>query len=115
MACMCAAHSHSQYTVLCATSNLLVAMVINPLHRLPLPCMLWSMEIICKCNYFDISLPWAWWGVPPHQSHPQVPSSTQTGMPKYDLFSEPLLLTITFQAMTIKQLMYTQKVPFLYT
>ena len=26
-------------------------------------------------------------GVPPHQRHHQIPSSTQTGMTKYDLFS----------------------------
>ena len=54
-------------------------------------------------------------GVPPHWRHPQVPSFAQTGMPKYDLFSEPWFLIITFQEMTIKHLMYTWKVPFLYT
>ena len=54
-------------------------------------------------------------GEPPHWRHPQVPSFTQTGMPKYDLFSEPLLWIVTFQEMTIKQLMYMWKVPFLYT
>ena len=54
-------------------------------------------------------------GVPPCQRHPQVPSFTQTSMPKYDLFSKPLLLIVTFQEMTIKHLMSTQKVPFLYT
>ena len=54
-------------------------------------------------------------GVPPRWRHPQVPSFTQTGMPKYDPFSEPLLLIITFQEMTIKHLMYAQQVPFLYT
>ena len=36
-------------------------------------------------------------------------------MPKYDPFSEPLLSIVTFQEMTIKHLMYMQKVPFLYT
>ena len=36
-------------------------------------------------------------------------------MPKYEPFSEPLLLIKTFQEMTIKHLTYTQKVPFLYT
>ena len=35
-------------------------------------------------------------------------------MPNYDLFS-PLLLITTFEEMTIKHLMYMQKVPFLYT
>ena len=48
-------------------------------------------------------------GVPPCQRHPQVPLFTQTGMPKYDLFSEPLLLIVTFQEMTIKHLMKTCK------
>ena len=56
MACMCAACSHSQYTVLHAMLNLLATIVIDPLCRLPSPCMLWSMEIICKHEYFDISL-----------------------------------------------------------
>ena len=54
-------------------------------------------------------------GVHPCQRHPQVPLFAQTSMPKYDIFSKPLLLIITFQEMTIKHLMYTQKVPFLYT
>ena len=54
-------------------------------------------------------------GVPPHQRHPQIPSFAQTGMPKYDPFSKPLLLIITFQEMTMKHLIYTQKVPFLCT
>ena len=54
-------------------------------------------------------------GVPPCRRHPQVPSFTQTGTPKYDIFSEPLFFIITFQEMTIKHLMYTWKVPFLYT
>ena len=49
-------------------------------------------------------------GVPPHWRHPQVPLFAQAGMPKYDLFSEVLI--ITFQEMTIKHLMYTWKVPF---
>ena len=53
--------------------------------------------------------------VPPHQRHPQVPSFAQTSTPKYDLFSEPLLWIVTFQEMTIKYLMYMEKVPFLYT
>ena len=54
-------------------------------------------------------------GVPPCLRHPQVPSFAQTSTPKYDLFSKPLLLIITFQEMTVKHLLYTQKVPFLYT
>ena len=54
-------------------------------------------------------------GVPPHQRHPQVPLFGRTGTPKYDLFSKSLLLIITFQEMTIKHLIYTWQVPFLYT
>ena len=58
-------------------------------------------------------------GVPPCQRHPQVASFTQTSTPKYDLFSEPLLLIVTFQEMSIKHLMYIYiyiwKVPFLNT
>ena len=50
-----------------------------------------------------------------HASYTQVPLIAQTGMPKYDLSSDPLLLIVTFQEMTIKHLMYTWKVPFLYT
>ena len=53
-------------------------------------------------------------GVPPHQRHPQVPLFTQTGMPKYDLFSEPHFLIVTFQETTINHLIYMWKVPFLY-
>ena len=53
--------------------------------------------------------------MPLTRRHPQVPSFTQTGMPKYDPFSEPLLLIVPFQEMTIKHLMYMQKVSFLYT
>ena len=54
-------------------------------------------------------------GVPPCWRHLQVPLFTQTSTPKYDLFSEPRFLIVTFQEMTSKHLMYTQKVPFLYT
>ena len=53
-------------------------------------------------------------GVPPRWRHHQTPCSTQTGTTNYDLFS-PLLLIVTSQEMTIKHLMYTPKVPFLYT
>ena len=53
-------------------------------------------------------------GVPPCRRHHQTPCSAQTGTTNYDLFS-PLLLIVTFQEMTIKHLMYTPKVPFLYT
>ena len=107
--------SHSQYTVLCAMSNLLAMLVINPVHRPSLHCMFWSIKIFCNFEYFNICRFLRHGGVPPCQRHPQVPSLTQTGTPKYDHFSEPLLLIITFQEMTIKHLMYTWKVPFLYT
>ena len=115
MACVHAAHSHSQYTVLCAMSNLLATKVIEPLCRPSSPCMLWSMQILCKCEYFDISLFPGHGGVRTPWRHPQVPLFTQTCMPKYGIFSETLLLIITFQEMTIKHFMYTWKVPFLYT
>ena len=36
-------------------------------------------------------------------------------MTNYDLFFGPLLSIVTSQEMTIKHLLYTQKVPFLYT
>ena len=49
------AHPHSQYTVLCAMSNLLVMILMTPLNRPPLHCMLCSIEIICNCEYFNIS------------------------------------------------------------
>ena len=54
-------------------------------------------------------------GVPPHQRCCQTPCSAQTGTTNYDLFFRPLLLIVTSQEMTIKHLMYMQKVPFLYT
>ena len=53
--------------------------------------------------------------MPPCQSHPQITLFIQTHMPKYDPFFEPLLSIVTFEEMTIKHLMYMQKVPFLYT
>ena len=53
--------------------------------------------------------------MPPCWRHPEITSFAQTGMPKYDPFFEPLLLIVTFQEMTIKHLMYMQKVHFLYT
>ena len=51
-------------------------------------------------------------GVAPCQRHPQIQLSAQTSMPKYDPFFEPLLPILTFQEMTIKHLIYMQKVPF---
>ena len=53
-------------------------------------------------------------GVPPHRRHRQTPCSAQTSTTNYDRFLEPLLSTVTSQEMTIKHLMYTRKVPFLY-
>ena len=67
--------------------NLLATMVINPLHRPSSHGMLWSIKIICNHKYFNISLFLGHGGVPPHQRHPQVPSFTQTGIPKYDFFN----------------------------
>ena len=46
--------SHSPYTTLHATSNLLVTMVINPLHRPSSHCMLRTIKIICNHEYFNI-------------------------------------------------------------
>ena len=54
-------------------------------------------------------------GMLPRRRRHQTQCSYQTGMTKYDLFFQPLLSIVTFQDMTIKQLMYTRKVPFLYT
>ena len=56
MACVHTACSHRQYTVLHATSNLLAMMVIDPLCRPSSHCLLWSIEIICNHEYFNISL-----------------------------------------------------------
>ena len=53
-------------------------------------------------------------GVPPCRRHRQTPCSAQTSTTNYDLFS-PLLSIVTSQEMTIKHLMYTWKVPFVYT
>ena len=114
VACVHTACSHSQYTVLHAPSNLLVTMVIKPCQRPSSSSMPWSMEIIGNQEFFDISL-FLGVGVPPCQRHPQLPSFTQTSMPKYDPFFKPLLSIITFQEMTIKHFMYMQKAPFLYT
>ena len=96
MAHMHATHSHSQYTVLCATLNLLVMMVINPLHRPSLHCMLWSIKIICNHKYFNISLFLGHGGGAP--SSEASPSSI-SAMPKYDLFTKPIFL---LEKMTIK-------------
>ena len=44
-----------------------------------------------------------------------VALKTQTGMTNYDLFFRLLLSIVTLDEATIKHLMYTRKVPFLYT
>ena len=53
--------------------------------------------------------------MPPRRRRPQTPCSAQTGTMKNDLFFQLLLLIVTLDEATIKHLMYTQKVPFLYT
>ena len=98
-----------------AMLNLLVMMVIKPCFRPSLVSIPWSMDTICNYEFLRSLSSLGMVGVPPHQSHPQVPSFTQTGMPKHDLFSEPLLWIVTFQEMKIKHFIYMQKVPFLYT
>ena len=82
--CVCAAHSHIQYTVLCATLN---KNFLASLSR-------WGCRLIRGIPKFHHSL--------------KLVCQSMT------LF-EPLLLIITFQEITIKHLMYMQKVPFLYT
>ena len=52
--------------------------------------------------------------MPPRRRRRQTPCSAQTGMTKYALFLTSSF-DLTFQGMTIKHLMYTRKVPFLYT
>ena len=75
----------------------------------------WSIATICihtvfLTNLYSLGVE----GVPPCWRHHQIPSSTQTSTTYYDLFS-PLLSIRTFEEMTIKHLLYTEKVPFLYT
>ena len=53
-------------------------------------------------------------GVPPHQRCLQIPSILKL-VRQTMTFSPPLLSIITFEEMTIKHLMYMQKVPFLCT
>ena len=54
-------------------------------------------------------------GVPPRRRRPQTPCSAQTSTTNNDPFFRPLLLIVTLDEATIKHLMYTRKVPFLYT
>ena len=53
--------------------------------------------------------------MPPHQRHPQIPLSTQTGTPNFDTFLSHLFMVVTCKQMTIKHSMYMHKVPFLDT
>ena len=53
--------------------------------------------------------------MPPHQRHPKIPSSAQTGTPNFDTFFSPLFMVVTFKQITIKHSMYMQKLPFLCT
>ena len=86
VACVYAAHSHSWYTVLHATLNLLVMKVIKPCHRVSSVSIPWSMEIICNHACFDISPFLGLGGGPPHRRHPQIPPFAQTSTPNYDPF-----------------------------
>ena len=51
--------------------------------------------------------------MPPHQRHPQTPSSSQTGTPNFDTFFSGLFMIVTCEQMTIKHFFYMSKVPFL--
>ena len=82
---VCTAHSHSQYTVLHAMSNLLVTMVINPSTD---RCHIACFGVLKSFATANISTSLDSLG------NPQVPLFTQTSMPKYDLFAKPLLLII---------------------
>ena len=53
--------------------------------------------------------------MPPHQRHPQTPSSAQTGTPNFDTFFSHLFMILTCEQMTIKHSIYAWKVPFLCT
>ena len=88
--------------------------VTDPLCNEPSFSIPWSIATICILKFLDRSCSLVVKGVPPHQRRRQTPCSAQTGTTNYDLFS-PLLSIVASQEMTIKHLMYTQKVPFLYT
>ena len=45
----------------------------------------------------------------------EIPSSAQTSTPNFDTFFSCPFMVVTYEQMTIKHSMYTQKVPFLYT
>ena len=70
----------------CAMSNLLAMVVIEPHFRLLSMFIATNMEIICNCALFISSFFLGLGGVPPHQRHPQIPLFAQTSMPNYDPF-----------------------------
>ena len=74
----------------------------------------WSIATICICIFSIDPCSLVVEGVPPHQRHHQIPSSAQTHMTIYDLFS-PLLSIVTLDEATIKHSLYTQKVHFLFS
>ena len=94
--------------------NLLAMAVIDPLCNELSFSIRWSITTICILKFLDRSLFLGGAGVPPCQRRRQTPCSAQTGTTNYDLFSS-LLLIVTLDETTIKHLMYTWKVPFLYT
>ena len=96
MAHMHATHSHSQYTVLHATSNLLAMMVIGPSEDHHHIACFAASKSFATINILASLSSLGMVGVPPHQRHPQVPLFTQTGMPKYDLFSDPHFFNCNF-------------------
>ena len=98
--------------------------VIDPLGNEPSFSIPWSIETICILKLFvrsflfgcsEFSFRISNLLVPPRRRRPQTPCSAQTGTTKNDLFFRPLLLIVTLDEATIKHLIYTRKVPFLYT
>ena len=89
--------------------------VTDPLGNEPSFSIPWSIETICILKLLVRSFFLGVQGVPPRRRRPQTPCSAQTSMTNNDLFIRPLLLIVTLDEATIKHLMYTQKVPFLYT
>ena len=110
-----------QYTVLHAMSNLLATNGDQPPPQTIIAFKLHALEDQNHLQlqiFQHLSIPsWAWWGVPPHWRHPQVPSFTQKLVCQSMTFFPNLFFRyiVTFQEMTIKHLMYTQKVPCLHT
>ena len=84
-------------TVLCAMLNLLAMMVIAPSADCYCLACFGARKSFANANISTSLSSLGLVGVPFGQRHPQAPSFTQTSMPKYDLFPEPLLLIVTFQ------------------